>query len=122
MHLELKALRGHTRPILAVAYSPDGRQIATGSADHSVKVWDAATGRAVFTFKRDTFTVAFSPDSRRLASAGRDGTVRLWKLGKSFSATDSMTPPLLTKAMAGVWTCAKSAKLSASLLVKPGPI
>ena len=51
MHLELKALRGHTGPILAVAYSPDGQRIVTGSADHTAKVWDAASGKELLTLR-----------------------------------------------------------------------
>ncbi|MBI3191076.1 MAG: protein kinase, partial [Pedosphaera parvula] len=51
LHLELKAFRGHTEPILAVAYSPDGQRIVTGSADRSAKVWDAASGKELQTLR-----------------------------------------------------------------------
>ena len=54
MHLELKALRGHTGPMLAVAYSPDGQRIVTGSADHTAKVWDAASGKELLTLRGHT--------------------------------------------------------------------
>ena len=57
MHLELKALRGHTGPILAVAYSPDGRQIVTASADRTAKVWDAASATALLTLSEHTAPV-----------------------------------------------------------------
>ena len=64
-----------------MAYSPDGRRIASASGDKSVKVWDAATGQEPLTLRGHTAIVqgvAYSPDGRRIASAGYDGTVKLW--------------------------------------------
>jgi hypothetical protein len=64
-----------------VAYSPDGRRIASASGDQSLKVWDAATGRELLTLRGHTASVqgvAYSPDGRRIASAGNDGTAKLW--------------------------------------------
>ncbi|MFD4531689.1 cytochrome D1 domain-containing protein [Kitasatospora sp. NPDC058397] len=72
---------GHTGAVTAVAYAPDGRTLATGSADHTVKLWDTTTHRLLATLTGHTGivnTVAFSPDGRTLASAGTDRTVRLW--------------------------------------------
>ncbi|MFJ5069220.1 cytochrome D1 domain-containing protein [Kitasatospora sp. NPDC088556] len=72
---------GHTGTVTAVAYAPDGRTLATGSADHTVKLWDTTTHRMLATLTGHTGivnTVAFSPDGRTLASAGADRTVRLW--------------------------------------------
>jgi len=66
----------------AVAYSPDGRRLATGNGDGSVKIWDAATSRELLTLggqRHGAGHVIFSPDGSRLASAGGDtGTVRVW--------------------------------------------
>jgi eukaryotic-like serine/threonine-protein kinase len=81
MHQELKALRGHTGPILAVAYSPDGRQIATGSADRTAKVWDAASVTELRTLSGHTApirSVAFFPDGQRFVSGSWDKTARVW--------------------------------------------
>jgi len=81
MHQELKALRGHSGPILAVAYSPDGQRIATGSADHTAKVWDAETGKELFPLKGHTApvqSVAFSPVGQRIVTASWDKTARVW--------------------------------------------
>jgi eukaryotic-like serine/threonine-protein kinase len=81
MHLELRALRGHTGPILAVAYSPDGRQIVTASADRSAQVWDGASATGLRTLSGHTApvrSVAFFPDGRRIVTASWDKTARVW--------------------------------------------
>src|SRR6185436_1194330 len=75
--------RGH-RP-LALAFSPDGRWVASGGKDCAVKVWDAQTGKLLQTFKShiDQITrLVFvqSPEGLWLASGSRDSTVKLWDL------------------------------------------
>jgi eukaryotic-like serine/threonine-protein kinase len=80
-HMALMTLRGHLGPVLCVAVSPDGRQIATGSDDTTAKIWDAASGRELLTLKghRDWIKrVAFSPDGRRIVTASHDQTARVW--------------------------------------------
>ncbi len=82
-HLALTPiLKGHQGPVNCIAYSPDGRFIASGSHDKSVRVWGSSDYRDVARlkghFEGQIFTVCFSPDSKRLAAGGRDGIVRIF--------------------------------------------
>jgi hypothetical protein len=67
--------------VRAVAFSPDGSRIASGSGDSTVRVWDARTGQGLLTLKGHTefvTVVAFSPDGSRIASGGHDKTLKVW--------------------------------------------
>jgi WD40 repeat protein/serine/threonine protein kinase len=81
---ELGPFEGHTDTARSVAFSPDGRWLATASHDRTIKLWDVASRQEVRTLKghsAQVWCVAFSPDGTRLASAGADGTVKLWDAG-----------------------------------------
>jgi WD40 repeat protein len=67
--------------VSSVAFSPDGRLLASGSWDERVKIWEVASGRLLHTLSgHSSFvsSVAFSPDGRLLASGSRDNTVKIW--------------------------------------------
>jgi len=83
MGQEIRTFHGHTWWVWSVAFSPDGRQILTGSDDGTAKIWDAQTGQEIGTISGHTASVnsvLFSTDGRTLLTASDDGTVRLWDI------------------------------------------
>jgi WD40 repeat protein len=78
---EIGALKGHGKGVTQVAFSRDGRLLASSSSDNTIKIWDVATRSELRTLTGHTTNIDsldFSPDSRLLASACDDGSTFLW--------------------------------------------
>ena len=73
--------QGHSNVVTSVAFARDGKTFLSGSYDHTVRVWDSATGQCLRVCEghEDTVTsVAFAPDGKTLLSGSKDDTIRVW--------------------------------------------
>jgi WD40 repeat protein/tRNA A-37 threonylcarbamoyl transferase component Bud32 len=81
LHRELHTFRGHTGQVYGVTFTPDGRQIVSGSQDGTIRFWDVAKGVELATLKAHSSCVnilAYAPDGKLLASGSCDHTIKLW--------------------------------------------
>lgn len=82
----MRTLRGHKGEIGRIAWSPDGRMLASGSKDKTIRLWNAETGDCLQTFEGHegaVWSVAFHPTGRTLASGSQDKTVKLWQVASA---------------------------------------
>ena len=81
---EVATLRGHEEYVWSVTFSPDGKFLASGSSDKTVKVWEVGSWWEVATLRGHenwVYSVSFSPDGKFLASGSDDATVKVWEVG-----------------------------------------
>ncbi len=74
--------RGHSDGVTAVAWSPDGKRVVSGSHDNTAQVWDATTDNHVLTYRGHLASVLaldWSPDGKHIATGDYDQTVQVWQ-------------------------------------------
>ena len=82
-HTRYVTFIGHASSVSSVVFSPDGRTLASGSYDKTIRLWNVQTGTHLRTLIGHTdriYSVVFSPDGRTLASGSYDKTIRLWNV------------------------------------------
>ncbi|MDM3859648.1 MAG: ribosome assembly protein 4 [Aphanizomenon gracile PMC644.10] len=79
--LAVNTLKGHESKVWSVGFSTDGKKLASGSEDKTIKIWDVTTGKVLNTLKGHESwvrSVGFSPDGKKLASGSEDKTIKIW--------------------------------------------
>ncbi len=80
---QIHTLQGHSNSVNSLAFSPDGKTLASGTGDKTIKLWDVGMGREIYTLQGHSdsvHSVAFSPDGKILASGSHDKTIKLWNV------------------------------------------
>jgi WD40 repeat protein/HEAT repeat protein len=122
---EARVLRGHSRGVLAVVFSADGRRLLTAGLDNLVCVWEAASGNLLFSLEGHSaavHAVALSADGRIGVTASADRTVRLWDLEKGVELRKLIDQAALLRAVALSPNGRVAATGGADMGEMPGPV
>ncbi|HLJ57371.1 MAG TPA: hypothetical protein VKT77_20200, partial [Chthonomonadaceae bacterium] len=109
-------LRDHTDSVYSLAFSPDGRQLATAAADRTVKMWDTRTGKRLYTLGDSTaelYAVAYRPGGLQIAAGGADKILRVWNVSASggtmarsaFAHNGAILRVLYARSGRSIYTC-----------------
>ena len=96
-------LDGHTDPVYAIAWSPDGKMLATAGFDNTVRLWDAATRKEIKKYDGHTklvLAVAIAPDGKHILSGSQDNTAKIWDVPTSGPAKTFAGHPAALEALA----------------------
>ena len=96
-------LDGHTDPVYAIAWSPDGKTLATAGFDNTVRLWDAATRKEIKKYEGHSklvLAVAVAPDGTRILSGSQDNTAKIWDYPTSGPAKTFAGHPAALEALA----------------------
>jgi WD40 repeat protein len=88
---EIMTFSGHKHWINSVVFSPDAKQVLSGSSDNTIKLWDANTGREIRTFlghNTHVLSVAFSPDGKQIISGSWGSSIKLWDVNTGIEIKD----------------------------------
>lgn len=98
----VRTLKGHVYSVFDVAFSPDGKRLASGSLDSTARIWDEETGESLVLkgHTNGVHGVAWSPDGKHLVTGSLDGTGRIWNTatGASEAVLDGHRGPVMTVA------------------------
>jgi transcription initiation factor TFIID subunit 5 len=93
----VRVFNGHKAGVLALAFSPDGKLLASAGEDRRIKIWDLASSNLLKELRGHTESIqslSWSGDSNLLASGGQDGLIKLWDVNKTSLSSNNTSNQL----------------------------